>query len=80
MKEKGIKTVIVTGTSAQGAVSGTAQGATERGLKAVVPVDGMSSEDAFREAYAAFNLGGGGPVALIENVTLTRGEMITYRK
>lgn len=80
LREKGIKTVIVTGTSAQGAVSGTSQGATERGMKAIVPVDGMSSEDAFREAYAAFNLAGGGPTALIENVTVTRGDMITYGK
>ena len=80
LKEKGIKTVIVTGTSAQGAVSGTSQGATERGYKAIVPVDGMSSEDAFREAYAAFNLAGGGPVALIENVTVTRGDLMTWGK
>ena len=80
LKEKGIKTVIVTGTSAQGAVSGTAQGATERGYKAIVPVDGMSSEDAFRELYAAFNLAGGGPTALIENVTVTRGDLMTWGK
>lgn len=80
LKEKGIKTLIVTGTSAQGAVSGTAQGASERGYKAIVPVDGMSSEDSFREAYAAFNLAGGGPVALIENVTVTRSDLMNWGK
>lgn len=42
LKDKGIKTVIVTGTSAQGAVVGTSNGAVQRGYKAVVPVDGMS--------------------------------------
>ena len=66
LKDKGIKTVIVTGTSAQGAVAGTSQGATERGFKAIVPVDGMSSEDAFNEHYAAWHLAKGGPVALVE--------------
>ena len=78
LKEKGIRTVIVTGTSAQGAVAGTTQGATERGFKAVVPVDGMSSEDAFNELYAAWHLAKGGPVALVDNVTVTRGDLIKY--
>ena len=78
LKEKGIRTVIVTGTSAQGAVAGTTQGATERGFKAVVPVDAMSSEDAFNELYAAWHLAKGGPVALVENVTVTRGDLIKY--
>src|SRR5262249_39775220 len=55
LEDKGC-TVIITGTSAQGAVAGTTQGATERGFKAIVPVDGMSSEDAFNEQYAAWHL------------------------
>jgi len=76
LKDKGIKTVIVTGTSAQGAVSGTSNGAAQRGFKAVVPVDGMSSEDAFNELYAAWHLAKGGPAALVQNVTLTRRVMI----
>ena len=49
LKEKGVKTVIVTGTSAQGAVAGTTNGAAQRGYKVVVPIDGLSSEDAFNE-------------------------------
>ena len=44
--------MIVTGTSAQGAVATTTNGAAQRGYKAVVPVDGMSAEDAFNELYA----------------------------
>jgi nicotinamidase-related amidase len=43
LKDRGVKTVIVTGTSAQGAVAGTSNGAVQRGYKAVVPVDGMSA-------------------------------------
>jgi nicotinamidase-related amidase len=78
LKEKGIRTVIITGTSAQGAVAGSTQGATERGFKAVVPVDGMSAEDAFNEFYAAWHLAKGGPVALVSNVTVTRGDLIKY--
>jgi nicotinamidase-related amidase len=78
LKAKGIRTVIITGTSAQGAVAGSTQGATERGFKAVVPVDGMSAEDAFNEQYAAWHLAKGGPVALVEHVTLTRSDLIKF--
>jgi len=78
LKDKGIKTVIVTGTSAQGAVVGTSNGAVQRGYKAVVPVDGMSAEDAYNEQYAAWHLFKGGPAVLTENVTLTRSDMIKF--
>jgi nicotinamidase-related amidase len=78
LKDKGIKTVIVTGTSAQGAVVGTSNGAAQRGFKAVVPVDGMSAEDPFNEQYAAWHLYKGGPVNLTENVTLTRSDLIKF--
>jgi nicotinamidase-related amidase len=78
LKAKGIKTVIITGTSAQGAVATTSNGATGRGYKAVVPVDGTASEDAFREAYGIYHLAGGGPAALTQNVTVTRSDLIKY--
>jgi len=78
LKEKGIKTVIVTGSSAQGAVVGTSNGAAQRGFKAVVPVDGMSAEDAYNEQYAAWHLYKGGPANLTENTTLTRSDMIKF--
>jgi nicotinamidase-related amidase len=78
LKGKGIKTVIVTGTSAQGAVSGTSNGAAQRGFEVVVPVDGMSSEDPFNELYAAWHLYKGGPAALVDHVTLSRSDLIKY--
>jgi nicotinamidase-related amidase len=78
LKAHGITTVLVIGTSAQGAVLGTANGATQRGYKAVVPVDGMSAEDAYNEQYAAWHLYKGGPVAMVKSVTLTRSDMITF--
>src|SRR5262249_30656268 len=78
LKEKGIKTVIVTGTSAQGAVCGTTNGAAQRGYKAVVPVDGMSAEDAFNELYAIWHIYKGGPVNLTGNATVTRSDLISF--
>jgi nicotinamidase-related amidase len=78
LKDKGIKTVIVTGTSAQGAVAGTTNGAAQRGYKVVVPVDGMSAEDAFNELYAAYHIAKGGPVSVTGNATLTRSDLITF--
>jgi nicotinamidase-related amidase len=78
LKDKGIKTVIVTGSSAQGAVVGTSNGAAQRGYKAVVPVDTMSAEDAYNEQYAAWHLYKGGPANLTENVTLTRSDLVKF--
>ena len=78
LKAKGIKTVIVTGTSAQGAVGGTTNGAAQRGYKAVVPVDGMSAEDAFNELYAIWHIYKGGPVNLTSNATVTRSDLIRF--
>jgi len=78
LKAKGIKTVIVTGTSAQGAVVGTSNGAVQRGYTAVVPVDGMSAEEPYNEQYAAWHLTGGGPAVLTKSVTLTRSDMIKF--
>jgi nicotinamidase-related amidase len=78
LKEKGIMTVILTGTSAQVAVGGTANGAVQHGYKAVVPVDGMSSEDAYNEQYAAWHIYKGGSQVLVKNATLTRSDLIKF--
>jgi nicotinamidase-related amidase len=78
LKDRGIKTVIVTGTSAQGAVGGTTNGAAQRGYKAIVPVDSMSAEDAFNELYAIWHIYKGGPVNLTGNATVTRSDLITF--
>jgi nicotinamidase-related amidase len=78
LKQRGIQTVIVTGTSAQGAVATTTNGAVQRGYKAVVPVDGLSAEDAFNELYAIWHIYKGGPVSLTANATVTRSDLITF--
>ena len=74
LKEKGIKTVIVTGTAAQGAVLNTASQAAFRGFKVVIPVDGMSAESTYFEQYTAYHMANAPGVA--QQTTLTRIDMI----
>ena len=78
LKAHGITTVILCGTSAQGVGIGTGSGAVQRGYKLIYPVDCLPSESAFREAYAAWHMGGGGPPVTTRNVTVTRSDMITF--
>jgi nicotinamidase-related amidase len=76
LKDKGIKTVIVTGTSSHGAVLYTASGAVSRELKVIVPVDGMSAENPYAEQYTAWHLLNA--PRLINAVTLTKIDLIRY--
>lgn len=56
LKDKGIKTVIVVGSAANGAAFGTASGAAQRGYSVIVPVDGISSDDLYAEQSAVWNM------------------------
>jgi nicotinamidase-related amidase len=71
-----IKTVIITGTSSNGAVLYTGSGAALRGLAVVVPVDGASAETPFAELYTAWHLKNA-PATISSHVTLTRSDMVT---
>lgn len=73
-----ITTVIVTGTSADGAVMYTASGAALRGIMAVVPVDGMSSADPFAELYTAWHLKNTS-ATVSKKIALTRSDLITLK-
>ena len=77
LKEKGIRSVIVTGTAAHGAVLYTGSAAAMKGMNVIVPVDGMSSEDLFYEQATAWLLakgtGGIGP-----KVTLTKIDLLKF--
>jgi nicotinamidase-related amidase len=53
---KGIKTVIVVGTAAEGAVLHTATAAAMRQFEVIVPVDGMSSSELYAEQYVCWHL------------------------
>jgi nicotinamidase-related amidase len=77
LKDHGIKTVILCGTSAQGVGLGTGAAAAQRGYRVIYPVDCLPSESAFREAYAAWHMAGGGPPVTTKWVTVTRTNMIT---
>ena len=56
LKKRGVKTVLIVGTSAEGAVLHTATGAAMRGFDVVVPIDGMSSSEMYAEQYTAWHL------------------------
>jgi len=74
LSEKGIKTVVVVGTAAQGAVLNTASQAAFRGLQVIVPVDGMSAENTYFEQYTIYHLAHAPGVG--QQVTLTKIDMI----
>jgi nicotinamidase-related amidase len=76
LRDKGIKTVIVVGTAAHGAVISTATQAAFRGFKVIVPVDGMSSENTYFEQYTAYHLTTAPGVA--QQVTLTKFDLIQF--
>jgi nicotinamidase-related amidase len=56
LNRHGVKTVIVVGTAAHGAVLYTASGAVLRKLQVVLPVDGMSGDTPYTEQYTAWHL------------------------
>ncbi|MDB5650806.1 MAG: hypothetical protein JWL62_2326 [Hyphomicrobiales bacterium] len=76
LKDKGITSVIVVGTSAFGAVLYTASGATLRGFKAIVPVEGMSGDNLYDEQVGAYTLARAPVVSL--GVTLTSFDKISF--
>jgi nicotinamidase-related amidase len=76
LKEKGIKTVIVVGTAAHGAVLNTGIQAALRGLRVIVPVDGMSAEDTYFEQYTAYHFAHAPGVS--NRATLTKFDMIQF--
>ena len=56
LRKHKIETVIVVGTTAEGAVLHTATAAAIRGFKVVVPIDGMSAATLYAEQYTAWHL------------------------
>jgi nicotinamidase-related amidase len=79
LKDHGIKTVILCGNSAQGVGIGTSSAAAQRGYNVIYPVDCSPGESAFREAYAAYHLSGGGPPVTTKLVTVTKSDMIKFQ-
>ncbi len=78
LKARGIKTVIVCGTSFQGVGIGTGTEAAQRGYKVVVPIDCLSSEDPYMEQYSAWQFFMGGPNVVTRGSTVTRSTMVKF--
>jgi nicotinamidase-related amidase len=76
LKDKGIDTVITTGTSANGAVMFTAAGAVLRGFKVITPVDAMPADGAYQEQFVTWELANAPTVSA--GVTLTKLDMIKF--
>jgi nicotinamidase-related amidase len=76
LKDKGIKTLIVTGVNANGAVLYTASGAVFRGFTVIVPIDGSSAENEYIEQYVVYNFAHAPLVSSM--VTLTTSDMIKF--
>lgn len=56
LKQKGIKTVVIAGVAAHGAVLYTATGAAMREMQVIVPLDGISADIPYAEQYTAWHL------------------------
>jgi nicotinamidase-related amidase len=76
LQEKGIRAVIIVGTTAEGAVLHTATGAAMRGYRVIVPVDGMSAANLYAEQYTAWHLINA--PGSRRGTTLTRFDMIEF--
>jgi nicotinamidase-related amidase len=76
LKDRGIQTIILVGTSAEGLVNYTGGEAALRGFNVIVPVDGMASVEAFAEQYVAWHMTHA-PI-ISPKVTLTRTDMIKF--
>jgi nicotinamidase-related amidase len=76
LRDKGIKTVITVGVSANGAVLYTASEAAFLGFKVIVPIDGSSAENEYIEQYVVYNLAHAPSIS--NEITLTTSEMMKF--
>jgi len=76
LRDRGIKTVIVTGVNANGAVLYTASEAAFLGFKVIDPIDGSSAENEYIEQYVVYNFAHAPLIGSM--VTLTTSEMIKF--
>jgi nicotinamidase-related amidase len=74
LKDKGITTIVPVGTVAHNGVLFTSVGAAFRGFNVIVPVDGMSGNNAYEEQATAHIL----TSSIVYKVTLTSIDMIKF--
>ncbi len=75
LRDRNIDTLILVGTSAHGAVLHTATGAVMRSFHVVVPLDCISSSEAYSEQYTAWHLANS--PGCRGHVTLTKAGLIS---
>jgi nicotinamidase-related amidase len=76
LRARSIDTVILVGTSANGAVLSTAMGAYQNKFKAIVPVDTMPADTAWAEQFSIWEIANG--PGFREVSTVTRSDMLEY--
>jgi nicotinamidase-related amidase len=76
LKARGIDTVILAGTAANGAVLSTAIGAAELGYKVIVPIDVIPADDIWQEQFSIWQIANG-PM-LRDLSAVTRTEMLDF--
>ncbi|GGH20745.1 cysteine hydrolase [Paenibacillus segetis] len=76
LHEHCIKTVIITGYAANGAVLHTSTSAAFRGFDVVIPVDGMSASNPYAEQYTAWHMLNSPGTR--NRATLTKKDWITF--
>jgi nicotinamidase-related amidase len=74
LKDKGVKTAVIVGSAAHGAVLHPAAAAAFRGFEVVVPVDGMSADSTYAEQYTTWHLANAPMVG--SRVKLTRCDLV----
>ena len=76
LKDRGIKTVIATGTGAHTSVLYTGAGAALRGYDVIVPIDVIASDQAYQEQYTLLNLTT--TARVMTKVTLTTTQILKF--
>jgi nicotinamidase-related amidase len=76
LRDDGIKTVIVTGTTAEGVILSTGSEAAFRGYQVIVPVDGISSSSLYAEQYVVWDLLHS--PGTVGHVVVTKASMIDF--
>ena len=76
LRDKGVKTVVIVGSAAHGAVLYTAGAAAFRGFEVVVAVDGISADTTYAEQYTTWHLANAPIIA--NHVKLTRCDLVRF--
>lgn len=80
LKAKGIDTILLTGTTANGAILLTATGAALRGFKLIVPIDCIPAQTAYQEQFSIWQMVSAPLFRNAALTTLTRSDMVKFQE